>query len=134
MSIASGIAKAAKAQSRGLTGKRNSQGDFMPEEVQMKGVQDSVELDIQNYIDDVKAQIDEIDVQLEELYSRDTGVDTPGVSAEQWDAEIKRLEQDKFTLIELTLERLEEEGVEPPPELIRMKTELYNPDAYKGMN
>ena len=33
MSIARGIAKAVKAQSRGLKGKRNHQGDFMPEDV-----------------------------------------------------------------------------------------------------
>ena len=132
MSISKGIRKAAtaaKAQSRGLQGKRNSQGDFaqaMPEDVQTKGVQDAVNPDIQNYVNDVKSQIDEIEAELSAI---DTNVDTPGMTEE-----IQRLEQAKFDLVDGLLERLQEEGIEPPAEIVRMKTELLNPAAYDDFN
>jgi hypothetical protein len=131
--------KQQQANTRGLSGNRNAQGDFMTGENQLDTdrfaasemmardkITDSVTPDIQNYIDDVKAQIDEIDEQLSDI---DTNVDTPGMSEE-----IKRLENEKFALIEETLERLESEGIEPPEALIRMKTEMYNPKAYDGYN
>ena len=132
MSISRGVRKAAKAadvQSRGLEGKRNSQGDFaqaMPEDVQTKGVQDAVNPDIQNYVNDVKSQIDEIEAELSTI---DTNVDTPGMTEE-----IQRLEQAKFDLVDGLLERLQEEGIEPPAEIVRMKTELLNPAAYDDFN
>ena len=132
MSISRGVRKAAKAadvQSRGLEGKRNSQGDFaqaMPEDVQTKGVQDAVNPDIQNYVNDVKSQIDEIEAELSAI---DTNVDTPGMTEE-----IQRLEQAKFDLVDGLLERLQEEGIEPPAEIVRMKTELLNPAAYDDFN
>ena len=132
MGISKGVRKAAQAanvQSRGLEGKRNSQGDFaqaMPEDVQTKGVQDAVNPDIQNYVNDVKSQIDEIEAELSAI---DTNVDTPGMTEE-----IQRLEQAKFDLVDGLLERLQEEGIEPPAEIVRMKTELLNPAAYDDFN
>jgi len=111
MSIARGIAKAAKAQSRGLQGKRNSQGDFMPEEVQVKGVQDSVAPDIQNYVDNVKSQIDEIDAQINRAGEGrdDVGVDTsPGID---------RLIKEKRDLLIDLRKTLRENGIEMPEEL-----------------
>ena len=118
MSISKGIRKvatAAKAQSRGLQGKRNSQGDFaqaMPEDVQTKGVQDAVNPDIQNYIDDVRKQIDEVDAELGKL---DYNVDTPGLFEEG-----TRLENKKIDLIKDAIDRLESEGIEIPEELYVM--------------
>ena len=118
MSISKGIRKAAtaaKAQSRGLQGKRNSQGDFaqaMPEDVQTKGVQDAVNPDIQNYIDDIRKQTDEIDTELDKL---DYNVDTPGLLEEG-----TRLENKKIDLIKDAIDRLESEGIEIPEELYVM--------------
>jgi len=104
MSIARGIAKAAKAQARGLEGKRNSQGDFMPEEVQMKGVQDSVTPDLQNYIEDVKVQIDEIDTRSSKLPQND------------YESLMENLVY-KEELLDDLIKKLDEEGVEVPPQL-----------------
>jgi hypothetical protein len=114
MGIARGVTKAAKAankQTRGLQGNRNSQGDFMPEDVQMKGVQDSVTPDIQNYVDNVKAQIDEIDAQINRASEGrdDVGVDTsPGID---------RLIKEKRDLLIDLRETLRENGIEMPEEL-----------------
>ena len=118
MGISKGVRKAAQAanvQSRGLEGKRNSQGDFaqaMPEDVQTKGVQDAVNPDIQNYIDDVRKQIDEVDAELGKL---DYNVDTPGLFEEG-----TRLENKKIDLIKDAIDRLESEGIEIPEELYVM--------------
>jgi hypothetical protein len=114
MGIARGVTKAAKAankQTRGLQGNRNSQGDFMPEDVQIKGVQDSVTPDIQNYVDNVKAQIDEIDAQINRASEGrdDVGVDTsPGID---------RLIKEKRDLLIDLRETLRENGIEMPEEL-----------------
>ena len=130
MSIARGLTKAVKAakkQSRGLKGNRNSQGDFMPEDVQMKGVQDAVAPDIQNYINDVKSKIDGLDTKLEELYNAELqGADNASGDIMK---QMESLKQEKFTLIEETLERLESEGIEPPEALLQMKEDLFRSEA-----
>ena len=117
MSIARGMAKAAKAakaQSRGLKGNRNAQGDFMPEEVQMKGVQDSVTPDLQNYIEDVKAQIDEIE-QTIQFYESPDQRDNPGdvTNKEIFDDLVEQREK----LVDDLVTKLEEEGVTVPDEI-----------------
>jgi len=145
MGIARGIAKAAKAQSRGLTGNRNAQGDFIAERPDLRtdgpdmtpgkhtdAMQKSVEPDIQKYVDDVKSQIDEIDRQLDEIYSRDTDVDTPGMSANDWDVEISRLENEKIDLLADLHATLSEEGVPVPPELGNMLSDLTSKESYKA--
>jgi hypothetical protein len=101
-----------------LSGNRNAQGDFMPEDIQMKGVQDAVAPDIQNYIDDVKAQVDEIDAHLDEINSRDTDVDMPGVIET-----IQSLEAQRAKLLQDLSDNLAEEGVEVPPQLADMINE-----------
>ena len=122
MSIARGIAKAAKAQSRGLSGKRNSQGDFMPEDVQMKGVQESVDVDIQKYIDDVKAQLDEIDAQIEQLNldydakTKDKPHDSFTFYRDLADPEQYLIKQKRDILYALR-SKLRENGIEMPDEL-----------------
>ena len=124
MGIARGIAKAAKAQSRGLSGKRNSQGDFMPEDVQMKGIQESVEPDIQKYVDDVKSQIDEIDAKILQIEQDPTYYlstdDLPfGQSSTQLSLEkqIDALTAQKSALVDDLIDKLNEEGIEIPEEL-----------------
>ena len=130
MSIARGLTKAVKAakkQSRGLKGNRNSQGDFMPEDIQTKGVQDAVAPDIQNYINDVKSKIDGLDTKLEELYNAELqGADNASGDIMK---QMESLKQEKFTLIEETLERLESEGIEPPEALLQMKEDLFRSEA-----
>ena len=118
MSIARGLTKAASAakkQSRGLTGNRNSQGDFMPEELQPftnrnTGENGVVTPELQQKVDTVKAQIDEIDAQLEELHDMDTDVDIPGYSEE-----VKRLNVHRAELIEDLVADLNSANIELPP-------------------
>lgn len=118
MSIARGLTKAVKAakkQSRGLTGNRNSQGDFMPEELQPftnrnTGENGVVTPELQQKVDTVKAQIDEIDAQLEELHDMDTDVDIPGYSEE-----VKRLNVHRAELIEDLVADLNSANIELPP-------------------
>ena len=142
MSIARGLTKAVKAakkQSRGLTGNRNSQGDFMPEDVQMKGVQDAVAPDIQNYINDVKNQIDEIDSQIAEIqqdptnYMPDDALDAEsrpvGLDLEK---QLDSLEVRKEELLDSLIEKLEEEGIDVPEEVWQM-TAKYSPDENRVM-
>ena len=124
MSISRGVRKAAKAadvQSRGLEGKRNSQGDFVTDvdrfaasEVMARDKLDSspIEADVQNYINDVKRQIDEIE---DELSAIDTNVDTPGMTEE-----FQRLEAQKEDLLVELMDKLTTEGVEVPPGLQEM--------------
>ena len=118
MSIARGLTKAVKAakkQSRGLKGNRNSQGDFMPEELQPftnrnTGENGVVTPELQQKVDTVKAQIDEIDAQLEELHDMDTDVDIPGYSEE-----VKRLNVHRAELIEDLVADLNSANIELPP-------------------
>jgi len=120
--------KQQQANTRGLSGNRNSQGDFMPEDVQMKGVQDSVTPDIQNYIDDVKSQIDEIDAQIE--------IDTKD---KDYDSMMNGIKQKRDILFALRT-KLEENDIEMPVELDEMLTDAavdaYDPadlaDEYYG--
>ncbi len=121
MSIARGLTKAASAakkQSRGLKGNRNSQGDFMPEDVQMKGVQDAVAPDIQNYINDVKKQIDDID---NEITSIDTNVDAPGLQEY-----MASLEAKKEKLLDDLITKLEENNIPVPEEVRDLKLQPYD--------
>ena len=133
MSISRGLTKAAKAakkQSRGLTGNRNSQGDFIPEDIQTKGVQEAVAPDIQNYIDDVKSQIDEIDAQITELEKLPHeplvpyDPDNPGPGQQ-----IVNLKSDKLDLLEETITKLEEEGIEVPDALLQEASIIGNEKA-----
>ena len=143
MSISRGVRKAAKAadvQSRGLEGKRNSQGDFaqaMPEDVQTKGVQDAVSPDIQNYVNDVKSQIDEIDTRYEELYNAELqGADDASGSIVK---EMSELKAEKGVLINDLVTKLEENGVEVPPAIRDLETDSlrdgaeYSPDENQVM-
>ena len=129
MSIARGVRKAAKAakkQSRGLTGNRNSQGDFMPEDIQTRGVQDAVAPDIQKYIDDVKFQIDELDAQLDKIdnlrstegYRSLAVKDTPD-NKMLWE-EMEALKAQKETLLTDLVDKLGENGIPVPPEVQSM--------------
>ena len=121
MSISRGLTKAAKAakkQSRGLTGNRNSQGDFMPEDIQTRGVQEAVAPDIQNYIDDVKSQIDDIDNRYEELYNAELqGADDASGSIVK---EMEALKAQKETLLTDLVDKLGENGIPVPPKVQSM--------------
>ena len=134
MGIARGVAKAAKAakkQSRGLAGNRNSQGDFMTGENKLDTdrfagsemmardkITDSVTPDIQNYIDDVKSQIDEIDNRYEELYNAELqGADDASGSIVK---EMEALKAQKETLLTDLVDKLGENGIPVPPEVQSM--------------
>ena len=117
--------KQQQANTRGLSGNRNSQGDFMTGENQLDTDRFAAsemmardEVSIQNYINNVKAQIDEIDAQLYEINSMDTDVDTPGINKE-----IQRLESQRDKLLQDLMDDLIEEGVEVPPQLAQMINE-----------
>jgi len=127
MGIARGIAKAAKAQSRGLSGKRNSQGDFMPEDVQMKGIQESVEPDIQNYVNDVRNEWEDLQEQIMELSQEVNFSQSTGLDPEDTLSTIKYIDglearQDK--LIDDLIKKLEENGIEVPSEIKALERQL----------
>ena len=142
MSIARGLTKAVKAakkQSRGLKGNRNSQGDFMPEDIQTKGVQDVVAPDIQNYVNDVKNQIDEIDSQIAEIqqdptnYMPDDALDAESLPVGlDLEKQLDSLEVRKEELLDSLIEKLEEEGIDVPEEVWQM-TAKYSPDENRVM-
>ena len=142
MSIARGLTKAVKAskkQSRGLKGNRNSQGDFMPEDIQTKGVQDAVAPDIQNYVNDVKNQIDEIDSQIAEIqqdptnYMPDDALDAESLPVGlDLEKQLDSLEVRKEELLDSLIEKLEEEGIDVPEEVWQM-TAKYSPDENRVM-
>ena len=141
MSIARGMAKAAKAakaQSRGLKGNRNAQGDFMPEvpeAVRMEGFDDigdaqrGVEPDIQNYIEDVKAQIDEIDAQIAELEASSDIYKGNPMSDDNPGSIIIELKSEKLSLLEETIAKLKEEGIEVPDDLLQEHGAIYRERA-----
>jgi hypothetical protein len=120
MGIARGVAKAAKAakkQTRGLQGNRNSQGDFMTGENKLDTdrfaasemmardkVADSVTPDIQNYIDDVKSQIDEIDTRSSNLPQND------------YESLMENLVHKEELLGDL-IDKLGDDGIEVPPQV-----------------
>ena len=139
-SMARAIAKAGKkqeAQTRGLTGNRNAQGDFMPEEVQMKGVQDSVTPDVQKYIEDVKSQIDEIESRIMEIEQdpsyfmpADLPIGQGGSSdassiqrslEKQMDALTTQIDE----LLTDLVDKLEENGIPVPKEVRELQLEPY---------
>ena len=160
MGIARGVAKAAKAakkQTRGLQGNRNSQGDFMTGENKLdtdrfagsemmardKMSDSPIEADVQNYIDDVKAQIDDIDNRIMELeqdpvfYMPDDIPSGQGGSADA--STVRRLEKQmdalttqKEDLLEDLMDKLTSEGVEVPEEIWQM-TAKYSPDENQVM-
>ena len=131
-SMARAIAKAGKkqeAQTRGLTGNRNAQGDFMPEEVQMKGVQDSVTPDVQKYIEDVKAQIDDIDYMInqEEVKfdaSRNPDIDNGIPPTERIEA-LRALQDEKAALLGDLIDKLSENGIPIPPQIQAIADDVY---------
>jgi hypothetical protein len=121
--------KQQQANTRGLSGNRNAQGDFMPEDVQIKGVQDSVTPDIQNYIDDVKAQIDEIDVMLkqEEVKfdaSRNPDIDNGIPPADRFEA-VRALQEEKAALLGDLIDKLSENGIPIPPQIQAIADDVY---------
>ena len=150
MSIARGIAKAAKAQSRGLSGKRNSQGDFMTGENQLDTdrfaasemrARDNMsetkqELsyldsmtnasDAQLLINDAKKQLDSLDSQIADMEKWLD--DNP--KAQEWDindrhhSELNMKKQEVLLDLEAELESL---GVEVPQEVKSM----IDPDIKK---
>lgn len=122
-SMARAIAKAGKkqeAQTRGLTGSRNQQGDFMPESEVVK----AVEPDLQNYIEDVKAQVDDIDSQI--AFARDAAEGPDAGMAEV--NKITALETEKKRLLKDVVNRLNEEGIEIPPQIQQELDELSKVD------
>ena len=129
MSIARGMAKAAKAakaQSRGLKGNRNAQGDFMPEEVQMKGVQDAVTPDLQNYIEDVKAQIDDLEKQID---NQESVVQDPTSNQEASSSELAHLQAlyaNKEQLVDDLITKLEDNGIPVPEEIRDLQLHPYD--------
>jgi len=131
MSIARGIAKAAKAQARGLQGKRNSQGDFMPEEVQMKGVQDAVAPDLQNHIEAVYKEWEELQIQGMEI-SQEKGMGMSPEDIKSTNKLLDSLEVRQDELIDDLITKLEEEGVEVPFEIRELQNNptgaTYSPD------
>ena len=148
--------KKQQANTRGLSGNRNAQGDFMTGENQLDTdrfaasemmardkITDSVTPDIQNYIDDVKAQIDDIDTRIMELeqdpvfYMPDDIPSGQGGSADA--STVRRLEkqmdalttQKEDLLVDL-MDKLTSEGVEVPEEIWQM-TAKYSPDENQVM-
>ena len=135
--MARAIAKAGKQQeanTRGLTGNRNAQGDFMPEDVQMKGTQDSVTPDIQNYVDDVKAQIDEIDAQIESITQDPNyympanipdgqGGSTSSSVLDDLDKQLGSLYAQKDQLLDDLITNLEENNIPIPDEVMALAHE-----------
>ena len=130
--------KQQQANTRGLSGNRNSQGDFMtevPEAVRMEGFDDigdaqrGAEPDIQNYINDVKAQIDEIDAQIAELEaSADIYKGNP-MSDDNPNSIIIELKSEKLSLLEETIAKLKEEGIEVPDDLLQEHGAIYRERA-----
>jgi len=137
MGIARGIAKAAKAQSRGLSGKRNAQGDFIAERPDLRtdgpdmtpgkhtdAMQKSVEPDIQKYVNDVRNEWEDLQEQIMELSQEVDFSQSTGLGPEDTLSTIKYIDdlearQDK--LIDDLIEKLEEEGVEVPYEIKAMR-------------
>ena len=122
MSIARGLTKAAKAakkQSRGLTGNRNSQGDFMPEELQPftnrnTGEKGVVTPELQQKVDTVKAQIDEIDAQIAKLDTEKADHATDMADPGSY-YEARHLEEVRAELIEDLVADLNSANIELPP-------------------
>ena len=142
-SMARAIAKAGKkqeAQTRGLTGNRNAQGDFMTGEnkldtdrfaasemIARDNTVDAVTPDLQNYIEDVKAQIDEIDARYEELYNAEhQGAEDVSGSLVK---EMEVLKAQKKKLVDELIITLEEEGIPVPDEVRDLQ-----PDGYKSVS
>ena len=139
-SMARAIAKAGKkqeAQTRGLTGNRNAQGDFIAERPDLrtdgpsippgKHIDEtlkSVEPDVQKYIEDVKAQIDDIDSQI--AFARDAAEGPDAGMAEV--NKITALETEKKRLLKDVVNRLDEEGIEIPPQIQQELDELSKVD------
>jgi len=116
--------KQQQANTRGLSGNRNSQGDFMPEDVQMKGVQDSVTPDIQNYIDDVKSQIDEIDYMInQEERNLNAGQVEDGIPPDYSD--LNALQDEKAALLGDLIDKLSENNIPIPPQIRAIADDVY---------
>jgi len=128
MSIARGLTKAAKAakkQSRGLTGNRNSQGDFIPEDIQTKGVQEAVapDKDMQQRTDEVKSKVDKIDSQIaeQEVYVQELK-DNQEVALSDVE-DLESLYRRKADLLDTLIEDLESNGFEAPDSLYSAQVE-----------
>ena len=118
--------KQQEANTRGLSGNRNAQGDFMPEEVQMKGVQDAVTPDLQNYIEDVKAQIDDLEKQID---NQEAVVQDPTSNQEASSSELAHLQvlyANKEQLVDDLITKLEDNGIPVPEEVRDLKLHPYD--------
>jgi len=127
-SMARAIAKAGKkqeAQTRGLTGSRNQQGDFMPESEVVK----AVEPDLQNYIEDVKAQIDEVDAQIAELNQNPSYDPDLPFGDESLNKQMEALTTQKAKLVDDLIDKLNEEGVEIPKGLADLEEDSLRRNA-----
>ena len=120
------LANKSKIQSRGLQGERNSQGDFMPEEVQMKGVQAAVTPDIQNYIKDVKTQIDNLEKQIDtqEAYVQDLMSNQELSQGDMEDLDVLYAQKDR--LLTDLINKLEENNIPVPEEVRDLKLKPYD--------
>lgn len=132
-SMARAIAKAGKkqeAQTRGLTGNRNAQGDFMTGENQLDtdrfaasemmardNTVDAVTPDLQNYIEDVKAQIDELEARMIDVHQDLGGTNVHPDDKDYYDKTISSLQAQQDKLVDDLITKLEEEGVTVPDEI-----------------
>ena len=135
-SMARAIAKAGKkqeAQTRGLTGNRNAQGDFMTGENKLDtdrfaasemmardNTVDAVTPDVQKYIEDVKSQIDEIEETMFDVHQDLGGTNVHPDDKAFYDKTMSSLEAQKKNLIDNLIDKLEEEGIEVPSEIWEM--------------
>lgn len=115
--------RASKAQSRGLMGERNSQGDFMPERIQEKALMESVEPDIQNLINDVITEWDELQIEGMEIYHERDMAGAPAEWKKETDEILQDIKNRQDKIINDLIEKLEEEGVEVPPEIREIQGE-----------
>ena len=128
MSIARGLtkaAKAAKAQSRGLEGKRNSQGDFIAvkEYGRDTNLYDSTSKDMQQRTDEVKSKVDKIDSQIaeQEVYVQELK-DNQEVALSDVE-DLESLYRRKADLLDTLIEELESNGFEAPDSLYSAQVE-----------
>ena len=143
-SMARAIAKAGKkqeAQTRGLTGNRNAQGDFMTGENKLDtdrfaasemmardNTVDAVTPDLQNYIEDVKAQIDDLEKQID---NQEAVVQDPTSNQEASSSELAHLQAlyaNKEQLVDDLITKLEDNGIPVPEEVRDLQLQPYDRD------
>ena len=124
MSIARGIAKAVKAQSRGLQGKRNSQGDF--ETISPEPSSSQRGADLQIYINNAREQLDDIEAEIADM--EDWLSKNP--NAQEFDLNADGLNQLEMKRQEILMDleaEFEANGVEVPDQV----TSMIDPEVRK---